>query len=227
MRIGDGHFEDIVERRITEWQMRAKNIGEIRVPATTRITPVITLSRQLGSGGSEIAAILHERLGWDVWDRKLVEEIARSARVRAEVVESVDEHTRSEIQAIMRELLGERLGEIGYRRHLVQIFLTVAQHGNAIIIGRGANWLLRDALNIRVVATLARRTHHVAQREAITPGEARQRCIDSDHERAQFIRTLFDRGIDDPTGYDLTINTDHLQPKGAAAVILSGLQERF
>jgi len=209
-----------------EWQLRQSSPAA-REPAPSGPIPVITLSRELGSGGNEVAQLLQEQLDWHLWDRQLVEEIARSAQVRTSVVESLDERRRSEILDILHELLGDRLGPVGYRRHLAQIILTVALHGSAIIVGRGANWLLPNALNVRIVAPLAQRVARVAAREAISEEEARRRYLESDRERAESVRALFGRSIDDLMGYDLVINTSCVAPAGAAAIIIAAVKEHF
>ena len=143
------------------------------------------------------------------------------------MVESVDERAYSEIVAMVDELLGERMEQAGYRRHLAEVVLTIARLGDAIIIGRGTNWLLPDALNVRIIAPMKQRVERVALREGISESEAERLCRRSDRERAEFVRALFDKAIDDLTGYDLVINTQHLDPAAAAAVILTAVPERF
>ncbi len=226
MRISNGNFEDLVGQRMREWQVR-QGLPEVRAVRTGQPMPVVTLSRELGSGGNEVAQALCNHLGWDLWDRELVEEIARSANVRTDVVRSLDEHTRSEILAILRELLGDRLQEQGYRRHLGEVILAVASHGNAVIIGRGANYLLPSALNVRIVAPLKDRVARLSAREGISVEEAERRCLASDRERADFVHNLFGRDINTPTDYDLVINTGVFRPADAVRLICTALHVRF
>ncbi|HHX41855.1 MAG TPA: cytidylate kinase-like family protein [Armatimonadetes bacterium] len=227
MRIVGEEFDDLVARRIQEWQLTQRRRGEMPASTQEAMRRVVTLSRELGSGGSDTARHLHEATGWEIWDRRIVEEIARSAQVRMRMVESVDERAYSEIVAMVDELLGERMEQAGYRRHLAEVVLTIARLGDAIIIGRGTNWLLPDALNVRIIAPMKQRVERVALREGISESEAERLCRRSDRERAEFVRALFDKAIDDLTGYDLVINTQHLDPAAAAAVILTAVPERF
>ena len=227
MRIVGEEFDDLVARRIQEWQLTQRRRGEMPATPQEAMRRVITLSRVLGSGGSETAQHLHEATGWEIWDRRIVEEIARSAQVRMRMVESVDERAHSEIIAMVDQLLGERMEQAGYRRHLAEVVLTIARLGDAIIIGRGTNWLLPDALNVRIVAPMKQRVERIARREGISKSEAERLCRRSDRERAEFVRALFDKAIDDLTGYDLVINTQHLEPQAAAAVILAAVPQRF
>ncbi|MBI3946080.1 MAG: cytidylate kinase family protein [Armatimonadetes bacterium] len=223
MRLGNGAFADLVTQRIREWEVRQHVRGAESAGPAQRAS-VVTISRQLGSGGSEVAEAVAAALRWDVWDRQLVEDVARSARVRTRAVESLDERTRSQVQAIGMELLGERFEEIGYRRHLVQVILTIAEHGSAVIVGRGANFVLPKAFNVRVVAPPAARAARLAAREGVSERDALRRCADSDRERAEFTRSLFGREIDDPLAYDLMVNTNQLQPAGAVELILAGVR---
>jgi len=228
MRIGDSEFQDLVAQRLKEWQVR-QHLTEAEPAPAAAVAPmrVVTVSREMGSGGSEIAQVIACELGWDLWDRQIVDEIARSAHVRTEVVESLDEHTRSEVLSILRELLGDRLQEAGYRYHLAQVVLTIARHGNAVIVGRGANYLLPQAFNLRVVAPMAARAARVAHREGISRDDAEHRCHASDRERADFVRTLYGRDINNALDYDVVANTGHLQSADAAAMLAVGLRLRF
>lgn len=225
-RLGQGSFDDLVAQRVSEWQMRSR-MGEERPASSQGPCPVITLSREVGSGGGEIAEILASELRWDLWDRRLVDEIARTAHVRASVVQSLDEHTMSEISLIAHELMGARLLDTGYRRHLAEIILTIARHGKAVIVGRGANYLLPRALNVRVIAPLDQRAERLARREQIPVAEARKRCVACDRERADFVRHLFHRDINDPQCYDVVINTGNLNVVRVAHIIVAGVRERF
>jgi len=227
MRIGGRDFEDLVARRIYEWQLSQRQTAHLPEPEPDGVTRVVTLSRELGSGGNEIARILQQETEWAVWDRELVEEIGRSAHVRTKVVDSVDERTRSEIQEVIGELAGEHLGQLGYRRHLLQVILTIARHGRAVIVGRGANYLLPEALNVRIIAPMHQRVARVAEREGISQDEARQRCQKSDRERAQSVRMLFGKEIADPAGYDLVISTGEMGTRGAVDVIVAAMRYRF
>lgn len=225
MRLGNGSFADLVAHRIREWEVRQRVRGAEGAKQAEAVS-VVTISRQLGSDGSTVAEEVAKALGWDLWDRQLVEEVARSARVRTQVVESLDERTRSQIQAIGSELLGEHFEEIGYRRHLVQVILAVAQHGNAVIVGRGANFLLPWAFHVRLVAPLDVRAKNLADREGISQREAERLCIQSDRERADFTRAFFGREIGDPLAYDMLLNMGRISVEGAVSLILAGVRAR-
>jgi len=187
---------------------------------------IVTISRGLGTGGTEIAHVVAERLGWSLWDKKLVEAIAEDAHVRTRVVEHFDEKTVSAIETLAHALAGDyEVGNFLYRRHLARALLSIAQVGHAVILGRGAQYLLRDALHVRVLASWDFRVRRLMD-EGMTREQAEEEIRRTDRERAAFVRQLFDKDIDDPTDYDLVIKTDSFGIQGAADVILAAIGVR-
>jgi cytidylate kinase len=193
--------------------------------------PIITISRELASGGREIAEQLNRMLGWELWDREIVDEIATNANVHRKMVEMLDERHQTEIEAILRAFSKEKtIDRYVYRRHLVETIFTIAQRGRAIILGRGANFILdctRCTLAVRVVASMEIRVARLMDRENISESEARRRILRSDRQRRDFVKKMFGLDISDPIHYDLTIKTDHIGIEEAANVIITALRAKF
>jgi len=186
--------------------------------------PVITISRQLGSGGRLVAGRLSERLGWSLWDKDLVDAIAQNADVSRRIVEDFDEKTISEIDILARTLTGEyKIGGFFYGHHLAKVILAVARHGKAIILGRGANFLLSGALNVRIVASEELRIKNLMEYGELSREEAIARIRESDKERSEFIRSLYGKDIEDPLAYDLVITLDDFEIEGAVEIIITAL----
>jgi len=189
---------------------------------------VITVSRQLGSGGRIVAEILSRRLGWSLWDRELVDAIAENTALARSLVERFDEKTVSDIEALVRSAMGEpELGGFMYKRQLTRVVFSIAKHGAAVILGRGANFLLPKALNVRIEAAEETRIANMIRVEGLTHPEAVERIHLSDRERAAFTRKVFDRDIGDCRSYDIVIQADCFTPAQAAEVILAAAGIRF
>jgi len=221
----------LVDQRVTESLIRLRSIEEWqkreRKPA---VLPLITISRQMGAGGAEAATKLAELLGppWRVWDQQLIDAIANHAEVRRELVQTLDEHTQSEIEAVVKSLLGVGgIETLGYRKHLAEVLLTIERAGFAIVLGRGANFLLRRALNVRLKASLAVRIQRVMKQRNITREAAERAIHEADRERAAFVKQIFGRNIDEEGAYDLVIYTDDLSPEGAAHIIRTALLVKY
>lgn len=117
--------------------------------------PCITISREIGSRGAQLAMQLAERLGWQLFDKEIVDYIANNAKVRTGIVELFDGKARSELNSWILTMLDRHsLSSDKFFKHLVTTIMSIGQHGKAIILGRGANFILPDdrALKLRVIA---------------------------------------------------------------------------
>ena len=192
--------------------------------------PCLLVSREYGCGGGVIARRAGERLGWTVFDRELVKEIAEIGHVRQRLVESVDERVRTYWERTWQEMMKEEeMGDERYLRYLRQVVMSLGHHGKVVMVGRGAQHLLPRAcgLRVRVVAPLEFRVKEVAQREGLPPDQAWRRLHEFDAARRDFIRKVFKCHADSPLNYDLVINTGEISIDGATEVVLTALREKL
>lgn len=192
--------------------------------------PCLLLSREYGCGGGVVARRVGERLGWNVFDREIVNEIAQVGHVRQRLVESVDERVRTYWERTWLEVLkGEEIGDERYLRHLRQVVMSLGHHGQVVIVGRGAQHLLPSAcgLRVRVVAPLELRVKEVGQREGLSPDQAQSKLQEFDAARRTFIRKVFKCHADSPHNYDLVLNTGEISIEGATEIVLSALRAKL
>lgn len=222
----------LVERQIHLWEMEQRSARE-QGPQEARealLGPYLSVSRDLGSGGMGVAEKVAERLGWTLYDREIVEYMAGEARVRERVIQSFDERMQDQIEHWVLSLIDrEAFGHDLYLKYLLQVLMAIAQHGEAVIVGRGANFVLpaERGLRVKIIAPLEQRVQTVAQRENLDPAAARKRVIHTDNQRAAFIRYHFHQDSHDPLAYDLVINRAQLSEDAAVAVILEALEQKL
>ena len=126
--------------RLEEWRLR-ENTPQHRPKRKHRPKPIVTITRQPGSGGESIAKKLSAGLGFHLYDWELVEQIAKDKKISPGLVSTVDEHYRSEFEDWQAELEGEYgLSSRAYFASLKQVLLAIALPGNAVIVGRGSNF---------------------------------------------------------------------------------------
>lgn len=224
------YIDQIVAEQIARSEMSRKMseryLGVSEIPADK--PRIITISRQLGSGGRVIAQMLAEKTSWSLWDRELVDAIAEHAVLKRRIVEEFDERTISDIEALTRSVLGEpEVGGFMYGRELARAVLSIAKRGNAIIIGRGANFIVPRAMNVRVEATEEIRAKFVMQDESLTHDEATRKIQHVDRERKDFARRLFGKDVQDPKWYDLIIEMDCFTAAAAAEIIFTAAKTMF
>jgi cytidylate kinase len=191
--------------------------------------PCLLISRQCGSGSSEIAEKAGALLGWNVFDSKIVDEIARNAHVHQRLVQSVDEHVRSQWDQMWHEFLLDDLSDQQYLSHLKEVVMALGHHGNVVIVGRGAKYFLPSqcAVRVRLVAPLEVRARRVAERLKLPIEKARSKVGQVDRERAEFVRKVFFNDIDSPLNQDIMINTGRVSIDSAVKIVMTVLQEKL
>lgn len=203
------------------------------------VPPTVTISRQTGSGGIPIAEKLAEYLQkhrpggaapWTVFHRTLVERVLSEHNLPAKMAEYMPEDRVSYIQDTMEELLGLHPSSTSLVTQVTRTILGLAELGNSVIIGRGANIILAQcptAMHVRFVSTLDRRIQRVRADKGMSETEARDFIRKEDSGRERYVRTNFDADIADPLGYHLILNTDWFDLDQAAELVGSALLRRF
>ena len=214
-------IEQLVEEQVRRWQIMRKEEKK----EETGIT-VITVSREPGSGGNILAKRLSENLEYDLFYQEVIHQMAESARVSIQFVETLDEKGVSVLEDWISSLVDKRhLWPDQYLQHLMKIIGTIGKHGKAVIVGRGANFVLppEKRLSVRLIGPLEKRVRNVSQEFGISSEEARRRVIKTDSNRRAFIRKYFNDDIRDPLNYDLVLNTGRLNIDDAVNAITGTL----
>jgi cytidylate kinase len=171
---------------------------------------MVTISSAYGSFGQEIGSRVADLLGFDLYDRELVEQIAANAHVRQKTVQSLDDRVRDWItEHVASQFENEVFTASDFLQHLSTVVLALGRHGEAVIVGRGAQFILdpEATLRVRTTAPLDTRFRTVARSEEIEILDARSLVLRKDAERAAFSRLHFNLAVGDPDLYDLIINT--------------------
>lgn len=225
----------VVERQLGLWELkrRLQDLGNRPgrcLEGPVAYGPCLLMSRERGSGGTLVARILGERLGWHVFDREVVDQIAELAHVRQQLLESLDEATRAHVLEEWRpELEPQDIGYEQYLRFLREVILALGHHGDVIILGRGAQYLLpvQCAVRARIVAPLEFRVRRVMETLRLPLVEAQHRVEQLDASKTDFIRRCFQRDPQRALNYDLTINTGEVSLEGAASLILVVMKDKL
>ena len=192
--------------------------------------PYLLISREKGAGGSTVGQLVGRRLGWQVFDNQIVDEIAKKAQVRRQLVESLDEHDRTTIQDMIGQVLDPKhIGTSDYLLYLKQIVLTLGHQGDVVIVGRGAQFILpgQFGLSVRMVAPIEARIQRIADEAGLSLAAARVEVERTDRERVKLVRHSFGRDVTDPLSHDIIINTAAMKVEAAAEIVLKALQGKL
>jgi CMP/dCMP kinase len=201
----------------------------------------ITISREYGSGGGEIAIRLAKLLGWQLIDHEVVVRVAEKLHISEEEAQEHDERVEGLASRIFKSL---RLGhptmpmtvEIlpsmdsrAFYEARCQIIEGAVATGQVVIVGRGAQAHLakrRDVLHVRIVAPFALRLAYVMIREGLDREAAQARTMKKDQERARYLETFYQQHPGDAHLYDLILNTGILDLESAVEVIAIVLERK-
>ena len=216
-------IEQIIEEQVRRWQLtrtEEKNKG-------ARIS-VITISREAGSGGNILAKRLSDQLEFDLFYQEFIHNMAESAHLSVRLIETLDEKGASVLEEWISSIVDKRhLWPDRYLQHLMKIIGTIGKHGRAVIVGRGANFVLppEQRLSVRVIAPLKTRLLNVSQEFSVSVDEARPRVLKTESDRKAFIKKYFNDDIRHPLNYDLIINTGTLSIDDAVNAVSGALSQ--
>ncbi len=213
-------IEALVEEQAHRWQLSRTDHG------SQARRPVVTISRQHGARGGEVARQLAADLGLDLFDREILHRIAESAHLSERVVAALDEKARDLLTDWLAAVTSNAyLSPAEYQTHLWRVVGALGQHGGAVILGRGAHLILgpAQALRVLVVAPLEARVRTVEQREGLSEKDARRRILEVESERRAYLLKHFHAEFADATGFDVVVNTVALGVSGAVRSIEAAL----
>src|SRR2546426_9946118 len=187
--------------------------------------PVITITRQYASGGSEVARLVAVALGWTVIDNEFVDQVAERAGLPAAEVAQLEERAPGLLERLARTLavaspemfLASAAAPPVERDEATIVQVTerviaeAAAHRRIVLVGRGAQAVLArrpDALHVYVVASKPWRMQLAVERLGVDPARAEQVVDETDRQRDQYVKTYYKRQRHDFVNYDLVVRSE-------------------
>ena len=210
----------MIEEQVRRWEMLRKETRD------QKVLPCVTLSREPGSGGRLVAKAVADRLGLTLFHQEIINAMAQNADTTTRVIKTLDEKGLSMIEDWVSAAISDRhLWPDELSRLLMQVVGTIGKHGKAVIVGRGANFVLppENRFRVRIIAPLERRISCVAESFGVSQQEAKHRVLRTESDRRAFVRKYFHSDIADPANYDMVLNTGTLSVDSAAAAVCSAI----
>jgi peroxiredoxin/cytidylate kinase len=212
----------------------------VKVPPT-----VITISRQIGSGGNEIAQHVSQMLGWSYVDKALMVDVGRSLGYHEEDIVDFCEDTYR-VQSFVDKLMLRKKpakssfdikGNAQIRKALDEeqclstiqsVINNLACREKTVIVGRGGQAILKhkvSVLNVRVIAPTAVRVQRIMESEGLTQEDALKIVEENDKAASEYLQRFYNIDWDDPANYDMVLNTAKLDVSTAALMIASAASQ--
>lgn len=181
---------------------------------------VITVSRELGSGGAQIAREVAHGLGYRVVGHEMINEAARRAGAPEVALAAIDDLGLLDLHPSHRE-------ERAYQQALREVMNDLAARDGVVIIDQAGQLILAgrsNVLHVRIIAPAPVRRDRIASSEGISRAAARARVDESDRTRRDYLQSTYAADWNDPELYDLVLNTERLRTETAADVISRALR---
>ncbi|MFM8230309.1 MAG: AAA family ATPase [Chthoniobacterales bacterium] len=190
-----------------------------RPPGERPHQPFVTISRQAGAGAETVARLLADKLNaqgpkdaqpWTVFDKNLIGKVLEDQNMPQEIARHVHEDKDTTLKALVGELLGMHPSMWTIFHHTSDTIIKLARIGRCIIVGRGGNIItakLKGGLHVRLVAPESVRLAHLKSHLKLDDKAAEKYLHDEDAGRRRYLKSNFEKDIDDPLLYDAVLNT--------------------
>ncbi len=194
---------------------------------------IVSIGRQFGSGGHEVGRRLAAELGIKLYDKELLKMVAKESNICEQVLEDYDEKpTNSLLYSIVMDVypsmnyIGNTLSQQIYQAQYDTI-RRLADKGSCVIIGRGADYILRDHPNMTSVfihASMDFRARRVAEFEKVSLDKAKDMATKADKKRASFYNFQTDKKWGAAASYNLSLDSGDLGLEGCVKLIKTYLE---
>lgn len=182
----------------------------------------VTVSRQLGSMGTQIAREVARRLGCRMVWREVINEAARLAGAPEAALAMIDDLGLLDVD--LRPEASQ-----AYEEAVREVMEDLVAGGDVVIVGRAGQVILADrpdVLHVRVIAPMPLRVERIASMHQVPTAAARARVEQSDRTRRDHLRRYHGVDWNDPQLYDLVLNTEQLTVEGGADLVCQALARR-
>lgn len=190
---------------------------------------VITISREYGSGGRAIGKLVAEKLGYKFYDAEIIDEVVASSGVARDIVEKYDEyatHKNSFLYAIAINAGADSRASVANRVHIAQseVIKRIAEEGRCVIIGRGADYILRDrddCLNVFIRADIKFRARRILDIYGDDEKKVESKIDDKDTRRRVYYRSFTMREWGVVENYNIVLDSGAIGIEKCADIICS------
>ena len=195
---------------------------------------VITISRQFGAGGKTLGKMVADKLGYDFADNDIIQMVAEAANVSPQFVESVEQEAGSKLARVLSGMVSKSLvdrilkdergyiDEQLYIDYLVVIIAQVAEEGNAVILGRGSQYILHDhpeAYHVLLIDEFENRVKFMMKHYDLPYSKAAKVVGNEDKRRMNLYRKIGKTDYDNPALYHMVLNMNRMDMDKALQMV--------
>ena len=225
-----GSMDKYINAQVTYWN---KQKDKLSVPEKTNPLPFITISREYGCGGYEVAKRLAEVFNdelkqtpqWAAYNRELLDKVMDDMGLSSSLANTLTGTARSGLTNLLQTSFSSFPPQVSVHKKLAETITILALNGNVIVVGRGSNIITRsikNGYNIRLVAPLNWRTEQIVKKMNISKQDAIKLIAEKTKQRDTYLKEYLKFDVADPHNYQLIINNaDHSVDQAARIIIES------
>ena len=207
----------LIDEQVKRWELETMEDKPIQ-----KSINIVTISREAGSQGYEVAKQFCQATGFDLFNNKILEAMIEASKNSRALLETLDERGMNIVDDIVSNFISEHhLWADEYSKLLFKILSTIGKHGNAVILGRGANCVLHSqkAVRVRIVSPMTVRRNYIVKKLELNLDDAQKHIVSTDANRIAFVKRYFNSDATNPSNYDLVLNTDTLSVEKTVQII--------
>ncbi len=200
---------------------------------------IITISRHFGAGGRTLGVMVAKKLGYQFYDNEVIQMVSTHAKVSTSLVDDLEQQTHGVFKKFLSDIVPKGLKDLMVSRNketideeiyvdiLRKIIVEIAEDGNAVIIGRGSQYILKDyddAFHLLITADSDDRVKFLVQKYNLTQAQAVRAVNQDNNRRANLYHKFGETGYDQPDNYHMVLNISKLQLETACELICELVQ---
>ena len=191
---------------------------------------IITISREFGSGGRTIGKLVADRLGYQFYDRELVNKVAERSGFSPEFIEESGEYASARSSLLFAMATAGQYSADGLSMHdrlyieQTRFIEELAEEGNCVIVGRCADYILRDnkdCLHVFIHADMTSRAKRIVERYGEKDKSPEKRLAEKDQKRRVYYKNYTGRNWGQAQNYDLCLNSGALGEEACVELIVA------
>lgn len=223
-------MQKYINAQVTYWKQQKEKLA---APEKTNKLPFITISREYGCGGYEVAKKLIEIFNdemkqtpqWAAYNKELLDKVMDDMGLSSSLAETLTTTARSSLTNLLQTSFSSFPTQVSVHKKLAETVALLALNGNVVVVGRGSNIITRSIHNgyhVRLVAPLPWRTDQIVSKMNLSKQEAGKLIAEKTKQRDTFLKEYLKFDVADPHNYQLIINNaDHTVDQAARIIINS------
>lgn len=225
-------IDRIMNAQVIYWKKQKEHLDE---PEKVNRLPFVTISREYGCGGYEVASKLSEILNeelkpeplWAAYNKSLLDKLMIDTGLSESLVETLTGKARNKLTNLIQTTFSTFPPQVAVHKKLVEIIAMLALNGHVVIVGRGGNMITKEiesGFHVRLITPIHQRAEKLSKSMNMSKGEATKMIKEKTRQREEYMKEFFKIDLADPHNYDMVINDAIFSSEHVARMIIQGMK---